>query len=276
MDRLRILVVDDHEEFRTGLKALLAASTTSEVVGTATNGVDAVSAALTLQPDIVLMDLQMPRLNGIEATEQIVGSSPHIGVLVLTMMEDDDSVFAAVRAGARGYLLKGARRAEIVRSIEAVGAGEVIFGPGIAERVMSYFRGVPNRQSTAGSSRSSPNASGTSSPALPKATRTSRSPDRWESPSRPCATMPATSSPSCKLRTGRRRSSWPARRDWVSRAQRQPPSSRASSLASLPSSLACRESTYTTLAPNCVPVVPSRTHVVTPRSWTWVTAWANR
>ncbi len=149
MDRLRILVVDDHEEFRTGLKALLAASTTSEVVGTATNGVDAVSAALTLQPDIVLMDLQMPRLNGIEATERIVGSSPHIGVLVLTMMEDDDSVFAAVRAGARGYLLKGARRAEIVRSIEAVGAGEVIFGPGIAERVMSYFRGVPTRQSTA-------------------------------------------------------------------------------------------------------------------------------
>ncbi len=129
MDRLRILVVDDHEEFRTGLRALLAASTTSEVVGTATNGVDAVSAALTLQPDIVLMDLQMPRLNGIEATERIVGSSPHIGVLVLTMMEDDDSVFAAVRAGARGYLLKGARRAEIVRSIEAVGAGEVILVP---------------------------------------------------------------------------------------------------------------------------------------------------
>ena len=149
MDRLRILVVDDHEEFRTGLKALLAASTTSEVVGTATNGVDAVSAALTLQPDIVLMDLQMPRLNGIEATERIVGSSLHIGVLVLTMMEDDDSVFAAIRAGARGYLLKGSRRQEIVRAIEAVGGGEVIFGPGIAERVMTYFKGVPTPQSTA-------------------------------------------------------------------------------------------------------------------------------
>jgi DNA-binding NarL/FixJ family response regulator len=148
MDRLRILVVDDHDEFRAGLKALLAASTTTEVVGTATNGVDAVSTALTLQPDIVLMDLQMPRLNGIEATERIVGSSPHIGVLVLTMMEDDDSVFAAVRAGARGYLLKGARRAEIVRSIEAVGAGEVIFGPGIAERVMAYFKGVRTPQAT--------------------------------------------------------------------------------------------------------------------------------
>ena len=88
------------------------------------------------------MDLHMPRLNGIEATARIVQSSPHIGVLVLTMMEDEESVFAAVRAGARGYLLKGARRGEIVRAIEAVGAGEVIFGPGIADRMMTYFRGA--------------------------------------------------------------------------------------------------------------------------------------
>ena len=87
----------------------------------------------------------MPRLNGIEATERIVRSSPHIGVLVVTMMEDEESVFAAVRAGARGYLLKGARRPEIVRSIEAVGAGEVIFGPGIAERMMTYFKGVRSK-----------------------------------------------------------------------------------------------------------------------------------
>jgi len=141
MHRFRILIVDDHEEFRSGLEALLASTPTTEVVGIATNGVDAVKIALELQPDIVVMDLHMPMLNGIEATERIVRSSPHIGVLVLTMMEDQDSVFAAVRAGARGYLLKGARRAEIVRSIEAVGAGEVIFGPGIAERVMTYFRG---------------------------------------------------------------------------------------------------------------------------------------
>jgi len=149
MEKLRILVVDDHDDFRAGLEALLASSATIELVGTATNGVDAVRTALTLQPDVVLMDLQMPRLNGIEATERIVGSSPHIGVLVLTMMEDDDSVFAAVRAGAKGYLLKGARRAEIVRSIEAVGAGEVIFGPGIAERMMTYFKGVRTPQATA-------------------------------------------------------------------------------------------------------------------------------
>lgn len=142
MERLRILVVDDHDDFRAGLEALLATTESTELVGTATNGLDAVRIALDLQPDVVLMDLQMPKLNGIEATQRIVASSPHIGVLVLTMMEDDESVFDAVRAGARGYLLKGSRRAEIIRSIEAVGAGEVIFGPMIAARVTTYFRGV--------------------------------------------------------------------------------------------------------------------------------------
>ena len=145
MHPLRILVVDDHDDFRRGLQALLNATGTLEVVGVATNGETAVSMALDLQPDVVLMDLHMPRLNGIEATERIVQSSPHIGVLVVTMMEDEESVFAAVRAGARGYLLKGARRPEIIRSIEAVGAGEVIFGPGIAERMMSYFKGVRSK-----------------------------------------------------------------------------------------------------------------------------------
>src|SRR5690349_22142117 len=142
MEPLRILVVDDHDDFRRGLQALLESTANVEVVGVATNGATAVSLALDLQPDVIVMDLHMPELNGIEATERIVRSSPHIGVLVVTMMEDDESVFAAVRAGARGYLLKGARRPEIIRSIEAVGAGEVIFGPGIAERVTSYFRGI--------------------------------------------------------------------------------------------------------------------------------------
>jgi DNA-binding NarL/FixJ family response regulator len=142
MEALRILVVDDHDEFRKGLEAMLAAADSVEVVGSAADGRTAVDLALELQPDVILMDLQMPRLNGVEATARIVQSSPHIGVLVLTMMEDDDSVFAAVRAGARGYLLKGARRTEILRSIEAVGAGEVIFGPGIADRMVTYFRGV--------------------------------------------------------------------------------------------------------------------------------------
>jgi DNA-binding NarL/FixJ family response regulator len=100
-----------------------------------------VEEAASLQPDVVVMDLHMPDLNGIEATRQIVAASPHVGVLVLTMFEDDDSVFAAMRAGARGYLLKGAGQDEILRAVRAVGSGEAIFGPAIAERVLEYFSG---------------------------------------------------------------------------------------------------------------------------------------
>lgn len=144
-ETLRVLVVDDHEEFRHSLELLLGAMDDVEVVGRAGDGRRAVALALDLQPDVVVMDLHMPELNGVEATGRIVQSSPHIAVLVLSMMEDDDSLFAAVRAGARGYLLKGARRSEIRRAIEAVGAGEVIFGPGIAERVMTYFRNARSR-----------------------------------------------------------------------------------------------------------------------------------
>jgi DNA-binding NarL/FixJ family response regulator len=145
MEAVRILVVDDHDEFREGLEAMLRSAEGVEVVGTAADGARAVDLALGLQPDVVLMDLQMPRLNGVDATSRIVASSPHISVVVLSMMDDEDSVFAAVRAGARGYLLKGARRTEILRAIEAVGSGEVIFGPGIADRMMSYFRGLRAR-----------------------------------------------------------------------------------------------------------------------------------
>ncbi len=147
MERLRVLLVDDHEPFRKGLEAMLAAAGTVDVVGSVADGREAVDLALELQPDVILMDLHMPRLNGIEATARIVQSSPHISVVVLTMLEDEDSVFAAVRAGARGYLLKGARRGEILRAVEAVGAGEVIFGPGIADRMMTFFRGVRTRPS---------------------------------------------------------------------------------------------------------------------------------
>ncbi len=144
-EKIQVLLVDDHDDFRRGLHAMLGASATCEVVGEAADGLTAVTRALDLQPDVVLMDLHMPRLNGVDATARIVGSSPHIGVVVLTMMEDDDSVFAAVRAGARGYLLKGSRRPEIIRAIESVGGGEVIFGPGVAERVASYFASMRTR-----------------------------------------------------------------------------------------------------------------------------------
>src|SRR5262245_35462725 len=110
-----------------------------ELVGEATSGDEAITAADALQPDVVLMDLRMPGVNGIEATRHILQTSPHMRILVLTMFEDDDSVFAALRVGARGYLLKGADKAEIVRAIRAVERGEAIFGPAIAQRLIHYF-----------------------------------------------------------------------------------------------------------------------------------------
>jgi DNA-binding NarL/FixJ family response regulator len=136
---LRVLIADDHPVFRDGLRGVLATMGTAEVVAEAATGTDAVQAAADLQPDVVVMDLHMPELGGIEATRRIVGASPHIAVLVLTMSEDDDSVFAAMQAGARGYLVKGAGPADIVRAVRSVASGDAIFGPGIAERVLRFF-----------------------------------------------------------------------------------------------------------------------------------------
>ena len=139
---LRVLIADDHLIFRDGLRALLASVPDPELVGEAATGDEAIALASSPQPDVVLMDLQMPDLNGIEATRHIVRDTPHIRVLVLTMFEDDDSVLAAMRAGARGYVLKGATHADMARAIRAVGEGEAIFSPSIAVRLMAFFASV--------------------------------------------------------------------------------------------------------------------------------------
>ncbi len=138
-EALRILLADDHPLFRRGLRAAIDGDASFEIVAEAENGDEAVELALELQPDVVVMDVQMPGRSGIEATRAIVRQSPHVGVLVVTMFEDDDSVFAAMRAGARGYLLKGADHDEIARAVRAVASGDAIFGPSIAIRLMAYF-----------------------------------------------------------------------------------------------------------------------------------------
>ena len=120
MEPIRVLVADDHTPFRDGVRALLRSLPDIEVVDEAENGDVAIERTLALQPDVVLMDLQMPGTNGVEATRSIMHVSPHVGVLMPTMFEDDDSVFAAMRAGARGYILKGADQDEMVRAIRAV------------------------------------------------------------------------------------------------------------------------------------------------------------
>ena len=139
MESIRLLIADDHPLVRTGIQALLASVPDMVVVGTAASGEEVIAAAEELEPDIILMDLHMPGVNGIEATRRIVRDHPEIGILVLTMLDDDDSVFAAMRAGARGYLLKGADQTEVLRAIGVVAHGEAIFSPPIAQRLMQYF-----------------------------------------------------------------------------------------------------------------------------------------
>lgn len=138
-DRVRVMLADDHPFFRDGVRLLLDSLDDMQVVAEASTGDEAVRLAVQVQPDVILMDVNMPGLSGIESTRQIVHSSPHINILMLTMYDDDDSVFAALRAGARGYLLKGANQAELLRAVRGVHDGEVIFGAGVARRVMSYF-----------------------------------------------------------------------------------------------------------------------------------------
>jgi DNA-binding NarL/FixJ family response regulator len=136
---IRVLVADDHPVFRRGMRAILGAEPEIELVGEATDGEEAVALALEVRPDVILMDLNMPGVTGIEATRRVLEASPDIGILMLTMFEDDKSIFAAMRAGARGYVLKGADGAETLRAIHAVANGEAIFSPEITRRFTGYF-----------------------------------------------------------------------------------------------------------------------------------------
>jgi DNA-binding NarL/FixJ family response regulator len=140
---IRVVVVDDHALVREGVRALLGSVGDMEFVGEASNGVDALQVIDVVRPDVVLMDLHMPGLDGIEVTQQLSIIAPSTAVLVVSMLDDDASVFAALRAGAKGYVLKGAETDELLRSIRSVVAGEVMFGPAIAERVLELFARKP-------------------------------------------------------------------------------------------------------------------------------------
>src|SRR5664279_1622312 len=140
---IRLLIVDDHPAYRRGLELMLTDNSDIEIVGEADTGERAVELATSLTPDVILMDLRMPDLDGIEATRRVSQSGSIAAIVVLTMFEDDDSVFAAMRAGARGYLLKGAQRDDILRAVRAIGSGEAIFGPSIAARLIDYFNATP-------------------------------------------------------------------------------------------------------------------------------------
>jgi DNA-binding NarL/FixJ family response regulator len=140
---IRVVLADDHQVLRDGLVALLDALPGMEVVGTAADGRDAVLVAGETEPDVVVMDIQMPHLDGIEATRRVVAARPHTAVVVLTMNEDDDTILAALRAGARGYLLKGSSAAEVQQAIRAAAAGGMVFGASLAARVADFLSGRP-------------------------------------------------------------------------------------------------------------------------------------
>jgi DNA-binding NarL/FixJ family response regulator len=139
MNSLTVLIVDDHPLFRKGMRSLLEMMPDITLVGEAESGREAVELALAHQPDVVLMDLQMPEGSGLAATRELNRRCPQTRILVVTLFEDDDSIFAALRAGAHGYILKDADEEEMMRAIRAAGGGEAIFSPAIAARLMDYF-----------------------------------------------------------------------------------------------------------------------------------------
>jgi DNA-binding NarL/FixJ family response regulator len=144
LPHLRILCADDHPTFRAGVRAVLSAAPDLELVGEAATGSEAVTLAAGLRPDLVVMDVHMPDLDGIEATRRIVGADPDVHVLVVTMAEDDATVFRAMRAGAIGYVLKGAGFDELLRAMRAVGSGEAVFSPALAFRLIDWFAAFPS------------------------------------------------------------------------------------------------------------------------------------
>jgi DNA-binding NarL/FixJ family response regulator len=140
---IRIVVADDHPIVRDGLRALLDSLPSMQLVGEAATGREAVRLAVRERPDVLIMDLHMPELDGVAATTEITRAAPEVAVLVLTMFDNDESVFSAMRAGARGYLVKGATQGEITRAVTAVAAGEAIFGPAVARRLLTHFARPP-------------------------------------------------------------------------------------------------------------------------------------
>ncbi len=140
---IAVLIADDHPIYRDGLASLLDPLPGIDVVGRAADGVEAVEQALARRPDVIIMDLQMPRLNGIEATRRVLAELPGTGVLVITMGEDESTVFSAITAGARGYLLKGADADEVVQAIRTVHGGGVVFGASLAQRIARVFASGP-------------------------------------------------------------------------------------------------------------------------------------
>lgn len=160
MGKITLLIADDHTLVRQGLSALFIAAPDIEVIGEAASGDEAIAKAADLKPDVILMDIQMPGVNGIEAARRILQMQPGVGIIVVTMLDDDNSVFAAMRAGARGYILKGADKADVLKTIRAAAAGEALFGSGIASRMMNFFREPPT--------------TGPASPAFPELTERER------------------------------------------------------------------------------------------------------
>jgi len=142
MSKIRILIADDHQLIRNGLRVLLGSLPEVEVVGEASTGEQAIEQAAAVEPDVILMDIHMPGTSGIDATRRILASAPRTGIVMLTMLEDDDLIFAAIRAGAIGYILKSAEQSQIVRAVQSAANGEALFSPAIAKRLIRFFAGA--------------------------------------------------------------------------------------------------------------------------------------